>query len=463
MKADMVPMAVTLTGPVAAEDLGMVLPCERVLFNMRDRHRQPESVDEQALRDAPITLGNLAALREKPLCSLVNLCAPEASILSAELHTCASGHLLPPTLVELTPQHGESRSSQLKALRDLSSSVRLIVAAGCSEEEAAAAIGADDDEERSNFVALVDSIVSQLTEGECRAGAIGPLLLDATPPPNALHEVFASAQQRTGAPLICELPHPSDCADDSSARLSSANQMNGSANQRNEIRNEIDESSESDAACEAGTRFARALSVLREQGAALERVLVNHAQHLLPSESAIAQLLSLGVTLCFDGVGNSWSVAGAGRGTPAHLLPPSEEVLARALIRLVRAAPAQIVISPGVASCLQLAAYGGSGYTVDSLLRRMHRLGLAAAEEGLLTRENAARVLCWWLPAGPEPRLMRPWTCTSCHREYMEAVNEAEALPEDHEFFDKFDNRYCSTACLSAHRKAGFLLPFSTQ
>lgn len=42
-----------------------------------------------------------------------------------------------------------------------------------------------------------------------------------------------------------------------------------------------------------------------------------------------------------------------------------------------------------------------------------------------------------------------------------QAVNEAEALPEDQEYFEKFDYRYCTTACLSAHRKAGFKLPFS--
>lgn len=49
---------------------------------------------------------------------------------------------------------------------------------------------------------------------------------------------------------------------------------------------------------------------------------------------------------------------------------------------------------------------------------------LSADEEQMLTHRNAARLLCWWRPAGPAPRLMRPWSCTSCHRTFMEARHQ---------------------------------------
>ena len=52
-------------------------------------------------------------------------------------------------------------------------------------------------------------------------------------------------------------------------------------------------------------------------------------------------------------------------------------------------------------------------------------------------------------------RLTRPWSCHVCHRYFEEAVNPAEDLPTDQNYYEKFDHRYCTMACLSAHRKAG--------
>ena len=40
-------------------------------------------------------------------------------------------------------------------------------------------------------------------------------------------------------------------------------------------------------------------------------------------------------------------------------------------------------------------------------------------------------------------------------------MNEKDALPTDRVYYEKFTFRYCSTACLTAHRKAAFVQPFS--
>ena len=74
---------------------------------------------------------------------------------------------------------------------------------------------------------------------------------------------------------------------------------------------------------------------------------------------------------------------------------------------------------------------------------------------------NAARLLCWRLPAAPAARLVRHWECTSCHRRFEEAINPAEARPEDQRYYEKGGRRYCTMACLAAHRKVNFALPFA--
>ena len=45
--------------------------------------------------------------------------------------------------------------------------------------------------------------------------------------------------------------------------------------------------------------------------------------------------------------------------------------------------------------------------------------------------------------------------------ELGQAESEADALPTDQQYYEKFSFRYCSTACLGAHRRAGFVEPFS--
>jgi len=83
------------------------------------------------------------------------------------------------------------------------------------------------------------------------------------------------------------------------------------------------------------------------------------------------------------------------------------------------------------------------------------------ADEERITTSNAAALLCYWTPPPPPERTVRHWSCDACHRGYVEALNEAEALPEDRVYFEKFSYRYCSTACLGAHRRAEFVQPFS--
>ena len=114
-------------------------------------------------------------------------------------------------------------------------------------------------------------------------------------------------------------------------------------------------------------------------------------------------------------------------------------------------------------TALQLRAFGGAGYghVLERFVPRLRALGVGEDALQAMLRTNAARLLCWLLPAAPAARLVRHWSCTTCHRAFEEACNPAEARPDDQRYYEKRAARYCTMACLAAHRKADFALPFS--
>ena len=85
---------------------------------------------------------------------------------------------------------------------------------------------------------------------------------------------------------------------------------------------------------------------------------------------------------------------------------------------------------------------------------RLVRHGVGEAEAAKLLGSNAARLLGWWRPPKPPGRKMKTWQCDACHQAFEEAVNEAEALPTDQVYYEKFSFRYCGMPCLAAHRHA---------
>ena len=101
-----------------------------------------------------------------------------------------------------------------------------------------------------------------------------------------------------------------------------------------------------------------------------------------------------------------------------------------------------LLLSHGVASRLQLEAYGGGGLThiSRSFVPRLLRAGLSAEQASALL-ENGARLLCWSLPAAAMPRKTKPWECSSCHRTFEEALNVAEATADDRVYYEKFSFR----------------------
>jgi phosphotriesterase-related protein len=426
--------AITVTGATA--ELGPTLPSEYVFFFLRSRHRAPQDLEETQLRDIPIQLGRLAVLREKPLVSLLNLVAPaDDEVCAQELTRYVQAIGGTGTIVS-SSVGGEwaATAARLAALSRITR-VQVIMAVGWGSTEEMPSFSDDDPD------AVVTALVTMLSVGveapgaggeRLRAGAIGTLVLRNSLADSRLLSTLAATHVRTGAPLMCELP------------------ASGTAS--------------TEAAQAVAAAALSTLHALKAAGVNLRRVLVSHSQHLLLAPGGLQALLREGVRCCFTGMGMSWCVAGARAADEPWLLPQTDEAVAAAVVELCRDGFAsQLLLSPCIESRLQMCAYGGGGYAHlhRSFLPRARRLGLSPDDEARLTAGNAAELFCFWTQPPPPQRVVKQWTCDACHRAFVEAVNEAETLPEDQPYYEKFSFRYCTTACLSSHREAGFVQPFS--
>lgn len=253
---------------------------------------------------------------------------------------------------------------------------------GVREEELTYPTPTDPTEEEALLLPHVERMVRELTLGAeasnktlVRAGAIcmgeGELLAHQSGGighSRVLH-ALSLAQMRTGAPLFLPVP-----------------------------------SRGSGAAEEFVTQLLTSLRSLFHHGASAERVVLTHAQNLLLSDSsphfALRDLLAQGVTLTFDGLGNSWSVMGAHAEEDDMTLPPPENLVAQAVASLVADGfGPQLMLSHGLSSQLQFRALGGGGlvHLQACFLPRLRRLGVSENEVEMMTQTNARRLL--WVSA----------------------------------------------------------------
>ena len=415
--------AIGVLGPVSADELGSVLPHERLIFDLRARCGL---CSDGNLRDAPIELRRLSAVRSNPRSNLENLSSPSEEVLLEELRIfrqCIYDRR--GTIVDVTLPH-EGRDPAALARLAEHSRVNIVMATGV-DPSAVARLSADAEEREAQAEELICRVVAELTTGAVRAGCITGLELGALCVDDALNIVVA-AHLRTSAPLICRCLPISDTAPHDTALV--------------------------------------LLRRLASRGVNMKRVIVICAQYLItwkmssrplpiPHDSVLG-ILELGVTLCFDGLGDTWSddaFQSICRERGYH----SEHVVSEICACLdANGYSGQIVLSYGVCTRLQLCEYGGGG------LQYIHSNFVQRGSARNSQNAAAARLLCWWRRPPPPARLMRPWECSACHRTFEEAVNQSDALPTDQHYYEKYDFRYCTTGCLSAHRSSGFAQPFTT-
>ena len=464
-------LAVTVAGTTQTLG-GDVFIHEHLIFDHSCRLEPQTDLDLAALRDQEIVLEKMALFRNSARSTLTNLRSPPAALLGDELATLVAGR--PKgccAMVDCSIGPGRDLAG-LHALSRSTPGVHIIASAGIAPDAASATT---DDEA---LEAEVDRLVHELTRGVeiVVPGTANPIAVrcgmlvagDAAFAPGRAREVclhaVGQAQMRTGAPLLLALP----------AHVASAS-FGGGASVLDLVR-----------------------TLTETHGAAARRIIIGHTQNLLIDtsgggaqapplvagsdtgsigRSVLVGLLNLGVSLCFDNFGVEWGVAGVGalpnsglhgpiELSPFALPPPSDEAVVREVCALASAGHApQLLLSQGIWTRLQLEAYGGTGWRHlrRNIVPRLTRAGLPQGTAGLgaLLAGNATRLLAWWVPTTDAPRLCKIWECIVCHQRFEEAVHPEDALPTDQVYYEKFDNRYCGTACLSTHRKAGWKIPLS--
>ncbi len=192
----------TVLGPVAATDLGVVLPHEHLLNDVRCWWHPPKEPERQHLATAPVHMGILAELRQDPFVNLHNCTLDDEPLAVAEL--LAFRHAGGGTVVDPTCRGiGRNPAALVRIAR--ATGLHLVMGAGyyleSSHPPEVAAM---------SVAAIADQIVAEAVDGidGVRIGLVGEIGVSAdfTAAERKSLRAAARAQARTGLPLMVHLP-----------------------------------------------------------------------------------------------------------------------------------------------------------------------------------------------------------------------------------------------------------------
>ena len=218
------PRAVTVLGALDRASLGVVMPREMLLFDNSSLQVAPSTLGLAKLRDAELSLHDLADLRANQLAVSANLRSPALPVLEAELARLVAAST-PCTVVSIA-MDGRNPAGLVALARstgvhivmgvglDHKAAAVAIAAAASATAAAAAATAAGEHEELPSAAELLASqMLLELTtgvavpgEGGVCAGVIGELAAshaERSEAHAALLRAAAIAQMRTGAPIWC--------------------------------------------------------------------------------------------------------------------------------------------------------------------------------------------------------------------------------------------------------------------
>ncbi|KAJ1638092.1 hypothetical protein T492DRAFT_946342 [Pavlovales sp. CCMP2436] len=419
--------AVGVLGPIARAQLGAVLASEHIVAALRGLGAPSDDV----LACAPMSMANLGSVRHAPLSCAANLDLADGGEAADELRSMESRRAGLSTLLDCTSIGAGRDPAMLREIAHGCRRLRVILSTGHGSERHGLPgwlRGASEEE----IAALMLRELSEGVDGTGGSGEpavrAGAITAGVSSLPTALElkllRAAAIASRRSLAPIFVQLAAFAEPEDGLPLQLLA--ELEG-----------------------AGAAPSRVCFVL--SGLALTLALRDVVC------SPLIEAARRGVFVCVAGLGMPDVWLPAETGAPVHL--PHDGEIANAVCRLLQAGLGeQLLLSTGVRMRLQRERYGGGGYghCRDFFVPLLRAGGVAPDALRALTEINAARLLCWWKPPPPPRRSMRPWTCTWCVHVHDGPLHAHERLAEDQMFYDKGDHRYCSTACLSAHRQAGF-------
>ncbi len=341
-------MVQTVLGPVAPADLGVTLPHEHLLIDLRPRFIEPATAEEQALARQPVGLANLGWARRNWLSSLDNLVLDDEAVAIDELRRfkrAGGGTVVDAGSIGIRPDP--------RALRRISEAAGLHVVAATghyTQDFHSPDMPAMPED------ALVEEIVRDVRDGigatGVRAGIIGEVGCSSPLHPDERKALRAAAraQRATGAPITI---HPG---------RSQASPF------------EI-------------------LAVLDQAGADRTRVIMGHIER---TELELGDLLRLAATGCyleFDWFGEVQSLFPLG-----PLRVPSDIQRIEQLRTLVGEGHGdRLLASHDICLKTRLASCGGVGYAhiLSTVTGWMRACGMSAADVGRIVADNPQRILAF--------------------------------------------------------------------
>ncbi len=349
--------AITTAGRMPAEELGIVLPHEHLLFNLETYLTTPLDEHERDLVDAPLTLENSAHLRRSPLVSRENLVMQSEDIAAREL-----GYLRDVggrTVVDCT-------LPEMK--RDVAAVARIAQAAGVN-----IIVVTGHYVQSTHGPELAQQTVDEITEWMLRelregidgtgirAGAIkfGLTSVPRMPPDERkCLEAAAQAQVETGAPITIHNPLPFE------------------------------------------KRGVEVVRLLTRAGADPERVIMGHMTHTVPDDWYHRSIMDTGATVEFDRFGqelyqeadtgfNRWGLYSG---------EPRDSDTVNEIVKLVKAGYVdRILMSHDIGFRNGLRTFGGFGYghIPYRIAPYLHRQGLSDDDLDQLMVRNPARLFAY--------------------------------------------------------------------
>jgi phosphotriesterase-related protein len=349
--------AMTTRGRVAAQDLGIVLPHEHLLFDLSAFQTAPLDEHERAILAAPMSLENSADLRRSPLLSHENLVLGDEAVSVRELRLFAE--IGGRTVVDCTLP--EMRRDVRAAARVAAASgVNVIVATG----HYVAGMQAPDVLEQ-HVDQMTEWMLRELREGIDETGiCAGVIKVGLSRVPNMAAserttlEAAAQAQAETGVPITIHNPPPFE------------------------------------------KRGVEVVRILSRAGADPGRVIMGHMTHTVPDSWYHRSVMDAGAVIEFDRFGQElYQEADAGFNRwGLYSGEPRDSDVVNEIVELVRVGYVdRILMSHDIGFRNGLRTFGGFGYAhvPYRIVRYLKQQGLDDADIRQLTVENPARLFAY--------------------------------------------------------------------
>jgi phosphotriesterase-related protein len=341
------PTAMTVLGPVPVADLGVVLTHEHVLSDVGCNAEPPTTASAARLFREPLGLENLRAARDVPMCNRDNLRLDDVAVAVdevAEFKALGGG-----TIVDVTPSAIGRDPAGLQRI-SRSSGLHIVMGAGWYIDASIPVA-----KRQCSVEDIATEIIADITDGvgpdRIRAGIIGEVGIDLDFTELEMRSLrgAARAAAATGVPLSVHTPGGSPRAHEHRRRI---------------------------------------VDVVREEGAEVERLVLDHVA-LRPSDlDSQMEFASRGAYLSYDNIGCDfdWGARGSG---------PCDHESAESILQLVRAGfGSRILVSQDVHLKVMLQRFGGGGYghILRTFVPRLRSMGLDDDGLDLILRRNPARL-----------------------------------------------------------------------